>query len=314
MTLDKRHLDVRVPGHEDEAMAEVMAAPLAVQLERLAAWGLPRAGLLILMSACHGRCFFCASPAVTAPGEDIVTPVQRIERWLDDNRRLGVEALCIGGTEPPTHAHFRATLERAQQVGFRRVQLMTSGLSIEDDATARQWFRLGVRSVCAPLYGSHAALHDQVVGVPGHFERATRGLDRARASGMTTYVHTLALRRTLGDLSALGRLTRERWGATLAVAPLRAKDDVFSFEREAASYGELEAALEGADVSLIGMPRCIAPALPRGAALLIQLYFRAQRMTFDATCTDCAERARCPGLVAAHHARYGADGLRPALG
>lgn len=292
-------------------MAEVMAAPLARQLERFEQWGMPPTGLLILMSACQGRCFFCASPAVTAPGPEIVTPAERVERWLDDNRTLGVGHLCLGGTEPPTHAHFDATLERARDVGFTSIQLMTSGLSLQTPEVARRWYDAGVRSVCVPLYGAEAALHDAVVGVAGHFRRAAGGLDHARAAGIEAYVHTLALRRNLGQLAALAELTRTRWSSRLAVAPLRAKDEVFRFDDECVPYEDVERELTGADVSLVGFPLCVAPEKPRGAALLIELYFRAQATVFDAACDACAIRSQCPGLVAAQHGKYAGQGLRP---
>lgn len=306
--MDRR---LNVVSHEDDAMAEVMAAPLATQLARFSEWGFPRAGLLILMSACEGRCFFCASPAVTAPGPDIVTPGERALSWLEDNRQLGVDELCLGGTEPPTHSFFRRTLERARDVGFTRVQLMTSGLPLSDPAVARDWQALGIRSITSPLYAANAACHDAVVGVAGHFDRVVLGLDNAAAHGITPHVHTLALRRNLGELHALAEFSLTRWSARLAVAPLRAKDDVFSYAGEATSYAELERAIAGAPLSLVGFPVCVAPDTPRGAALLIQLYFRAQRTELDAVCNGCSLRNDCPGLVAAHHARYGAEGLRP---
>jgi pyruvate-formate lyase-activating enzyme len=311
MPPERHRLNVHVPSHEDEAMAEVMTAPLSRQLERFEAWGLPRAGLLILMSACQGRCFFCASPPVTAPGPEIVTQWQRVASWLEQNRAHGVEQLCLGGTEPPTHEHFSATLELAQQVGFRSIQLMTSGLSLDSLELARSWYSAGIRSVCVPLYAADAEVHDAVVGVPGHFERATRGLDNARAAGIEPLVHTLALRRNLAELHRLAALTQARWSSRLTIAPLRAKDEVFDFNGECVSYAQLERAIETADVSLIGFPLCVATETPRQAALLIELYFRAQKLVYAASCDGCSLRPKCPGLVAAQHARYGSDGLRP---
>jgi molybdenum cofactor biosynthesis enzyme MoaA len=217
----------------------------------------------------------------------------------------------IGGTEPPTHSYFDATLTRAREVGFRRIQLMTSGLSLESREIAADWSQRGIRSICVPLYGPDAATHDAVVRVPGHFERATRGLDSAVAAGITAYVHTLALRGTLPSLARLAELSRKRWKARLAVAPLRAKDEVFDFSSHSVSYPEVAAAIASADVSLVGFPACVAPEVPRGAALLIELYFRAQKMVFADACASCALRSDCPGVVAAHLAEYGEAGLSP---
>jgi pyruvate-formate lyase-activating enzyme len=306
---EQRRLNVRVPSHEDDAMAEVMASPLHEQLARFAEWGLPRAGLLIMMSACQGRCYFCASPAVTAPGPEIVTPVEHIERWLAENRELGVEDLLLGGTEPPTHAHFERTLQRAREVGFRRIQLMTSGLALAEPGVAEDWYAAGIRSICVPIYAASAEPHDAVVGVEGHFERLARGLDQARRVGIEPWLHTLALRRTIDRVKELAETTRRRWSARLAVAPLRAKDELFRYGDESVSYAELERALQGADVSLVGFPLCVGKELPRGGAQMIELYFRAQRTVYADVCESCNVRARCPGVVVAHYAEQGAAGL-----
>ncbi len=306
---ERTRLNVRVSTHEDAGMAELMAAPIGQQIARFEQWGLPPFGLLILMSACQGRCFFCASPAVTAPGPDIVTPPQAVDGWLAGNLQYGVEDLCLGGTEPMTHPYFAETLRRAREVGFRRVQLMTSGLGLADEGVAETWKQSGIESVCIPIYGAEARTHDAVVGVPGQFERVLRGVENARAVGLQVFVHTLALVRNLGELAKLAEWVEAHGSAPLAVAPLREKAELFSYREEAVTFDELAQALCGSRVSLVGFPRCVAPHLPRGAARLIELYFRSQLTVHAAPCADCVLKAECPGVVAAHHALFGAAGL-----
>lgn len=296
--------------HEDAAVAAVMEAPLGEQLAALEAWGLPRAGLVILMSRCLGRCFFCAQPVVTDPPASMITRWERVAAWLEDNRELGVERLCLGGTEPPTHPDFERTLVRAAEVGFSEVELMTSGVQLADPRVAERWWELGVRAVCAPLYGTTAADHDAVVRVKGHFGRVVKGLDNAAARGMTVHVHTLALRRTVHKLGDLARAARARWGARLYVAPLRPKD-LFDFRAEAVALDALAAALEGADVGLVGLPACVLPDKARDAPALIAIYFRGQRTVYAPPCDGCGARARCPGVVARHHEVFGDAGLHP---
>jgi molybdenum cofactor biosynthesis enzyme MoaA len=177
-----------------------MADSLDGQLRTMAGWGLPgvtpaQAGLLILMSACHGRCFFCAHTGVTNPPPEMITPWERILDFLGGYRGRGVGDLCLGGTEPSTHPRFRDTLALARKAGVERVQLMTSGVTLSQHA--RRWARWGVASVCVPLYGTTAHEHDGVVQVSGHHARVVAGLDAAREAGITVHVHTLAMRRTL---------------------------------------------------------------------------------------------------------------------
>lgn len=297
-------------SHENDDVHALMEAPLAAQREVLARWGLPEAGLLILMSRCLGRCFFCAQKVVTDPPPEMITRWDGVSAWLDGNRAPGLERLCVGGTEPPTHPDFYRTLDRAREVGFTAVELMTSGVQLAHPVIVQRWWDHGVRAVCAPIYGATAAEHDRIVQVQGHWERLVRGMDLAIRRGMTVHMHTLALRRTLDALPGLAAYTRERWGARLALAPLRPKD-MFDYRAEAVGYGALSGALAASDVSLTGFPACVLPDKPREAPLLIDVYFRGQRTELVAACAGCAARDRCPGLVQMHAEVHGGEGLSP---
>ncbi len=298
-------------AHENSDILALMEAPLEAQLNWLAREGLPRAGLLILMSRCLGRCFFCAQKVVTDPPAAMITRWDRVATWLEANRALGVERLCLGGTEPPSHPDFYRALKLAQEVGFDEVELMTSAVQLAHPTIVQRWWDHGVRAVCAAIYGANAEAHDAVVRVSGHFERLARGLDLARRRGMAVQLHTLALRRTLPALTGLAAFTAERWGTRLVVAPLRPKD-MFDYAREGVSFAALGGALGGADVSLVGFPACVLAAKPRDAPLLTELYFRGQRTVHVPRCAGCGTRERCSGVVPMHHELHGGDGLTPA--
>jgi MoaA/NifB/PqqE/SkfB family radical SAM enzyme len=256
-------------SHEDPAMLAVMSSPLAAQRETLDGWGLSGVGLVHLLSSCHGGCFFCSNRSLTEMPAAWVTSRDVVAARLDGIE--GLASLCVGGTEPLTHPSLPAILARARSAGVP-VELMTSGLELAAPAAAARLAQDGVARVAVPLYAPTAPLHDDVVGRPGQHAVVVDGLDRAVAAGIGVEVHTLALRRTLPALRALARQVRERWGATLAVAPLRRKDDLFRYEDEAPSYREVEAALAGADVRLVGFPACVAPDVPRGGPAHLDVY------------------------------------------
>jgi hypothetical protein len=300
-----------VPTNEDPAILRLMEAPAAEQLPALAAMGWPATSLLILMSACDGRCFFCARETVLSPPPELITPWPRVRAWLEAARPVPATRLCLGGTEPASHPAFEDTLRLAQEVGYREVELMSSGRRLAQPGVAERWAALGVRAVCAPLYSADAAAHDAVVGVPGHHAEVVAGLDRARAAGIRPRVHSLALTATLGGLRALADLCLDRWGSPLALAPLREKPDLFRYAEHAPAPEALEAALRGAPLGLVGSPACFAPGAPRGAPALISLYFRSQATTFAAPCASCASRPSCPGVVPAALATFGDGWLRP---
>ena len=90
-----------MPTNEYPALLRLMDAPAAEQLPVLAAMGLPATSLLILMSACDGRCFFCARETVLSPPPELITPWPRVRAWLEAARPVPATRLCLGGTRPP---------------------------------------------------------------------------------------------------------------------------------------------------------------------------------------------------------------------
>ena len=290
-----------------------MSAPLAVQSHTMAQWGLPPAGLLIMMSPCLGQCIFCAQPAVTDPPPRDWTDWARIEALLSGNAQAGLDQLCIGGTEPTTHPDFDRALALAQRVGFGAIELMTSGLSLSTPGEAERWAAAGIRTIAVPIYGASAAVHNQVVGVPA-YARLMRGLDAAHAAGIQVRPHTLALQETLPGLSELAAMVFQRWHSPLCLAPARPKDAVWDYDAQAPGLTAVAQAIEKVpadQLTLTGWPSCLAPHRARGAAQVIELYFRGQTRDLHAACEPCATRQTCPGLVSALLARDGAAGLLP---
>jgi MoaA/NifB/PqqE/SkfB family radical SAM enzyme len=291
-------------AHEERRVLELITAPLGAQLRTLAEWGLPRAGLLLLMNACENRCFFCANEGVLSPPPSAITQWSAVRPWLEQNRVERAETLCVVGTEPALHADFDRALSLAQDVGFRELEVMTSGLQLAVPGAAARWAERGVRRVCVPLYASEPALHDAVVGRPAAFERTLRGLEGAARVGIEVRVHTLALRRTEAALPALARFVRDTFSTRLSIAPVRPKEAVFDYPREAEAFDAFERALAPIeDVGLVGFPLCVAPDRPRDAALTMQLYFRGQATSFAPECAKCSVQSTCPGIALAELSR-----------
>lgn len=295
--------------HEDDAVLGALFGPPEPQRSALEAWGLPGTQVLMLMSSCEGRCFFCAQPEVLDMPAHMVTRPDVALGWVAQTSPRPGDRLLIGGTEPATHPVLLDAVRAARARGFARVEVMTSGLRL--DVAASRWAEAGVTQVCVPLYATDAARHDAIVRVPGHHARVTAGLDAARAAGLEVAVHTLALRRTLDDLAWLAAQVTARWGARLAVAPLREKEQLFAYADEAPTLREVESAVRAADVTLTGFPACVAPEVPRGAPGIIAVYFRGQRTVKATVCAGCALAEGCPGVVPAHLALHGEADLRP---
>lgn len=294
------------PRHEDPALHDFLRGDPAYQLAWLAARGLPAATCLALHNACAQRCFFCAGPGTVSVSDAERTPRSAAFAQLKA-RPPGVSRLLIGGNEPTLHPDFAALLAAARPAGFATVELMTNGAGLREHAPA--WAAAGVVEVVVPLYGSAAAVHDDVCGV-SCFEGVVAGLDAAAAAGIRVSVHTLLLRRTLPGLGALAAWVSARWGGRLGVALLRDKGS-FAFAAEAPSFAEAVAAVAAIPAPIrpfgVGTPACL-PTAPGAPPLVADLYFRSQLRGYGPGCEGCARRTGCGGVVAAYAAQVPAAG------
>lgn len=298
-----------VPSHEDAEIHEFLAAGAARQAELLERWGFPRAVVLMLFNACEARCFFCANPGTVAVPDDQRTRWAAMEQHLR-GRPVGETRLLVGGNEPLLHPDIDRAFALAAELGFTWIELMTSGLQLAHPERLARWVEHGLRSVAVPIYSQDPTLHDAICGVPCH-ARLLAGLDAARDAGVQIWLHTLALRRNVDELDALARWAGERWGAPVAVAPLREKDGLFRYDPENVPLAELQERLPGMspNLHLVGMPACLDRGRARGSATVIEMYFRTQRREHAPVCAGCADRKGCPGVVAAQLRRWGEQGL-----
>ena len=306
------HAAPGVAPHEDAAALALLKASPSEQPALLLALGLQPAAVLILDNACESQCFFCANPGTRDVPAERRTSWQSISAHLA-GRAAGNEHLLIGGNDPVLHPDFGRLLEAAAAAGYRRLEVMTSGVSL-GEAPLEAWRALGVAAFTVPLYSVDAATHDAICGV-ACFDKTVRGLELAFRAGIAIEVHSVVMRRTLPGLAQLASWVAEKFGGRLALAPLRDKADVFDYDREAVPLGELAATLRSwpaqAPISLLGMPSCLAPERPRGGAAIMQIYFSTQRRGFADVCDACAARSVCPGVVAGELERRGSAGLVP---
>lgn len=300
-----------VPVHEDGEIHALLGASPDVQIAMLRARGLPEAVTLVLVNSCENRCFFCASPGTTAVPPGDLTRMTRIRAHLEA-RPAGITRLVIGGNEPTLHPDFDRALALAHASGFEHVELMTSGMRLGDPDKLAEWKRLGLASVAVPIYAPSAELHDAVCGTAS-FDRLVRGLDAARDAGITIHLHTLLLKRTRHVLDELAHLSRARWGATLAIAPLRDKQQLFRFADEAVPLDETAALLTSlsAPTARLGMPLCVARGQAPASSLVMEIYFQTQRRRFASVCAGCTDRDGCPGVVDGQLDTFGEHGLSP---
>ena len=149
-------------AHEDKEVLEVMRAPLSVQRERLAQWGYGDVGLLMLMSACDGGCFFCASDDVVNPPDRLITDSpfdrRRTKEWTklrDPSEATDTEQLLKALSKPkgkpfgPDHIAQYVDDDTCFVSGFRRLMLLASTrkapVTVDDLALGAEVLGVNVR-------------------------------------------------------------------------------------------------------------------------------------------------------------------------
>lgn len=295
--------------HEDPIVLHIMQAPLSEQRRFFVQWGYGDVGLLMLMSSCDGRCFFCAQPNVTNAPAELVTENRQIQRWLDTHPP---SKILIGGTEPMSHHLLFPSLELLQKKGVKEVELMTSGFRITSKKVASRLFSCGVKRICAPLYSANSQVHDQIVGVPGNWSQVIFGLKMASEVGIEVSIHTLALRKNMLELKALSSFVLSLFRSRLVVAPLREKESLFVYGAEAPELSILSPILQSLNISLSGFPLCFLPDTPREGPAIIRLYFQGQeRIKPKDVCLNCYKESSCLGIVPSYVRTFGTNSLSP---
>lgn len=111
--------------------------------------------------------------------------------------------------------------------------------------------RAGVHSASLSLDGSSPLTHDQLRGVPGHFEETLHAIDRLRAHGFTTQINTVVMASNVHELPDIAGLVHEHrvdvWevfflvttgrGAALQSTSPEENESVCRFLVDASRYG-----------------------------------------------------------------------------
>ena len=140
-----------------------------------------------LTFACNNRCRFCldrhaplATPLATPHtakrlGNDI-------KQDIVQGRRDGAERLILSGGEPTIHPLFSSLVRFGKEAGYRWVQSITNGRMLSYPRFLVEAIRAGLDEITVSMHGHTPLLHDSLVGVPGAFAQASRGIRSALAS------------------------------------------------------------------------------------------------------------------------------------
>jgi radical SAM protein with 4Fe4S-binding SPASM domain len=158
---------------------------------------------IALTYRCQNRCFFCyaSSPERGRDVPEMTTAqvCQIIDAIMD---QAHVPTVSFTGGEPTLREDLPALIAHARQRGLR-TNLITNGIACAAPGYVGQLADAGLHSAQVSLEAGCAALHDEVVGHAGAFERSVAGVRNLRAAGIHTHTNTTLNHRNCEALPAL---------------------------------------------------------------------------------------------------------------
>lgn len=153
-------------------------------------------GLLRLTMACNERCPFCNVPVEDHPAETRTSSPAEVDAQLRAFVAAGEKTLTISGGEPTLlRARLVALVAEARHRGIEYVELQTNAVLI-DEPYARELARAGLTSAFVSLLSHVPALHDELAGLEGAFERCLAGIDALVEHGVRVTLNPVIARTT----------------------------------------------------------------------------------------------------------------------
>ncbi len=255
---------------------------------------------------CDLRCAWCNyRGSVNFDVSDEVTRVGAELRRLSDE---GHRAVTLGfrHTEPTTHPDLRQIVALAKTLGFEKVMLSTSGLTIVNREYLARLRDDGLTDVIVTIAGAEGGLTDLLLGRAGASQAKLDALQVCREVGVHIFAILALLRPTLHGLDELVRLLMQIIHPD-DVLHAQVLDPVFNTSDRRFSQlwprpGEILWVMErlrrvepSLSLSAGALPCCLVEAL--GDA--VRLSPDRPDKSFDRFCGDCPVEG-CPGVLSSH--------------
>lgn len=208
---------VEIMEYFTEPLYQTLSAPLQVQLE--------------LTPQCNQKCVHCynfwRNGERVCPGEE-APDEQRFDALLQEIQTNGVLSVILTGGEPLL-ARDRLYRAMAYLTEHDIAFAVNSNLTLLSAADASIFRELGATTVVTSLLGPDAALHDDIAGMQGSFERTCMGVRLLQSEGVNVVPNMVVTKRNLQAVRATGEFAANDLGltsfcATKANAPLSGID------------------------------------------------------------------------------------------
>ncbi len=174
---------------------------------------------LELTGRCNLRCSHCY--ADSGPEQPLMDGMS-LDDWvnaLDEAAALGCRRVQFIGGEPTLYPGLPLLIEHARAVGFEYVCVYTNGTHITE-ALKKVFLNQRV-SLAFSVYGTNAAIHDQVTLRRGSFAKTSAGLRWALDSGLPVSANIIEMDVNSDGVPETERMLREMGARNVHVDRLR---------------------------------------------------------------------------------------------
>lgn len=132
---------------------------------------------LILNYNCNARCLFCSQGSFdkSLNAEFGAIAKNIYSAWKAGYRRLG-----LTGGEPLIRPDILKIIALGKKVGFRFIRVQTNGIRLEDEKFCAALVKAGLTFSKFSFVTDDPRQHDTLVGVPGAWEKAMKGMEQLR--------------------------------------------------------------------------------------------------------------------------------------
>lgn len=139
----------------------------------------PKCFDILLNYNCSAKCLFCSQDFEWRK-EPNDLPFEKAVEFMYMAYKNGYRRLGFTGGEPTIRPELPKLIALAKKIGYGYVRIQTNGIRIADYDYAKLLADAGLTFVKYSLHGHTAALHDELVAVPGAFEKNLRSIENLK--------------------------------------------------------------------------------------------------------------------------------------
>lgn len=293
---------------------------------------------LILNYNCNARCVFCSQGSFD---KSLNAPFPAIARNIYTAYKTGYRRLGFTGGEPLIRPDIVNAVALGKSVGFDFIRVQTNGIKLADPKFCADLVKAGLTFCKFSFTSDNPGVHDRLVGVPGAWKKAVKGLENLRKLKIRLGTNILINKHNYNRLPGIIHFFLEKgitnfviiYPVYIGSMAVNAKKDGVSLPACEKYFAEAAGLMERAglagEILFLNTPPCflkgreaLAIGLdlfntvvtdPAGGRTDLDANAAASKVK-SAVCRRCVFAGRCKGVDVNYVKVWGWDGVAPAVG